>query len=128
MRQAFAAVALTLIASPVAAENRWTRDGDACNQRPNTVDIMQCLEGRAKVWDSRLNQAYGALTTMLTQTKGDKQLADLKKAQRLWVQYRDANCAYYGDAEGTIREVAGAQCMRDMTQTRAIELQSEGPQ
>ena len=26
----------------------------------------------------------------------------LRAAQRLWVQYRDANCLYYGMGEGTI--------------------------
>jgi uncharacterized protein YecT (DUF1311 family) len=52
----------------------------------------------------------------------------LKTAQRLWIQYRNANCDFYGDEQGAIREVEGAECLSRMTQDRAIELQQAGPQ
>jgi uncharacterized protein YecT (DUF1311 family) len=47
----------------------------------------------------------------------------LLTAQRLWVQYRDANCTFYGAQEGTIRQVQAAECMRSMTEDRARELE-----
>ena len=43
-------------------------------------------------------------------------------AQRLWIQYRDANCLYCGLDEGTIARVGSGDCMLRMTQSRAIEL------
>jgi uncharacterized protein YecT (DUF1311 family) len=64
---------------------------------------------------------------MLKADQSTAQLDDLLRAQRLWLQYRNANCSYYGDEQGTIRMVAGAECMRRMTQDRAIELQQAGP-
>jgi Lysozyme inhibitor LprI len=45
-------------------------------------------------------------------------------AQRLWVQYRDANRGFYGTHDGSIRQVQAAECMRSMTDDRAHELES----
>ncbi len=47
-------------------------------------------------------------------------------AQRLWIQYRDANCLYYGMGEGTIAGIDAGECMRNMTQARARELEGLG--
>jgi uncharacterized protein YecT (DUF1311 family) len=124
-----AAVTLILAATPALAMTYWQPDRPSvCSQQPTTVAIMTCLEGRAKVWDGRLNQAYKALNTMLQGGQNTAQWADLKKAQRLWIQYRNANCGFYGDEQGTIRETDGAECLRRMTQDRAIELQLAGPE
>jgi Lysozyme inhibitor LprI len=51
-----------------------------------------------------------------------KQREQLRVAQRLWIQYRDANCLYCGLDEGTIARVGSGDCMLRMTQSRAIEL------
>jgi uncharacterized protein YecT (DUF1311 family) len=128
MRSAIA-IAVIFAATPALAAPAWTADQPSlCNTKPTTVDIMECLEARAKVWDSRLNQAYKTLSGVLRAQSAELQLADLKKAQRLWLQYRNANCGFYGDEQGTIREVDGAECLSRMTQDRAIELQQAGPQ
>jgi uncharacterized protein YecT (DUF1311 family) len=51
-----------------------------------------------------------------------KQREQLRVAQRLWIQYRDANCLFYGLGEGTIARIEAGECMRSMTETRAKEL------
>ncbi|KRR00675.1 hypothetical protein CQ12_33670 [Bradyrhizobium jicamae] len=61
-------------------------------------------------------------------TAGDKQRDQLRAAQRLWVQYRDANCLYYGMGEGTIARLEAGECMRSMTEGRAKELEGIGQQ
>ena len=44
-------------------------------------------------------------------------------AQRLWLQYRDANCQFYADPDGgTAAGVAAADCVLQMTAGRAREL------
>jgi uncharacterized protein YecT (DUF1311 family) len=43
----------------------------------------------------------------------------LRAAQWLWIQYRDANCLYYGTGEGTIARIEAGECMRSMTEARA---------
>jgi uncharacterized protein YecT (DUF1311 family) len=50
----------------------------------------------------------------------------LRTAQRLWIQYRDANCLYYDLGEGTIARIDAAECMRKMTEARALELENTG--
>ena len=52
----------------------------------------------------------------------------LRAAQRLWIQYRDANCLYYGLGEGTIARLDAGECMRSMTKARAKELEGLGHQ
>ena len=52
----------------------------------------------------------------------------LRAAQRLWIQYRDANCLYYGLGEGTIARIDAGECMRSMTEARARELEGLGHQ
>jgi uncharacterized protein YecT (DUF1311 family) len=59
---------------------------------------------------------------------GEKQREQLRSAQRLWIQYRDANCLYYGLGEGTIARVEAGECMRNMTKARAEELEGIGQQ
>lgn len=44
-------------------------------------------------------------------------------AQRAWVQYRDANCAFYADPDGgTAAGVAANDCMLREIAERAAEL------
>jgi len=127
MRHLIAAL-LLLMASPAIAET-WTPDQpSACNTRGTTADIAGCHMQRTKVWDLRLNDAYRTLTAMIQQMKNPAQLAALKRTERLWLDYRKENCGFYADGQGTISEILFADCMRRMTQDRAIELQRAGPQ
>lgn len=114
---------------PCRAAERWTPDDGTCNERPTTYAIAECLDDRTKIWDRRLNQAYQALMAMLRQDGGGQRRTDaLKAAERAWLQYRDAQCNFYETADGTIRIIEVASCMRDLTQARAIGLQQDGPQ
>jgi uncharacterized protein YecT (DUF1311 family) len=124
----FAATVTTvlLLSIPCRAADRWPPDTDACNQQSTTFAIVACLDASAKLWDRRLNQAYQAVLAL---SKDDPaRTAALKTAQRAWLQYRSANCAFYETTQGTIRLIEVAACNRDMTQARALELQAEGPQ
>jgi uncharacterized protein YecT (DUF1311 family) len=85
----------------------------------NTREIVDCLSGRAAAWDKRLNEAYQKLMQDLAPKRRDQ----LRAAQRLWIQYRDANCLYYGLGEGTIARIEAGECMRSMTESRALELE-----
>jgi uncharacterized protein YecT (DUF1311 family) len=69
--------------------------------------------------DQRLNAAYKALQARIDAA----QLQSLLAAQRLSVQYRDANCGFYGVQDGSIRQVQAAECIRSMTEDRARELE-----
>ena len=85
----------------------------------NTREIVDCLSGLTARWDRRLNDAYQKRIQDLAPKRRDQ----LRAAQRLWIQYRDANCLYYGLGEGTIARIEAGECMRSMTQSRALELE-----
>jgi uncharacterized protein YecT (DUF1311 family) len=87
----------------------------------NTREMVECLSGLTARWDQRLNDAY----QKRLQGLGTKQQEQLRIAQRLWIQYRDANCLYYGLGEGTIARIEAGECMRSMTQSRALELEGK---
>ena len=90
----------------------------------NTYQMVECLKGKTAQWDKRLNVAY----QKALQDAQPAQRDPLRAAQRLWVQYRDANCLYYGMGEGTIARLDAGECMRSMTEARAKELEGLGQQ
>jgi uncharacterized protein YecT (DUF1311 family) len=90
-----------------------------CGDKPSTLAIVECVQAKTKAADQRLNATYKALQARIDPAQRQPLLA----AQRLWVQYRDANCGFYGAQEGTIREVQAAECLHSMTEDRARELE-----
>ena len=90
----------------------------------NTFQMVECLKAKTAQWDKRMNIAY----QQAIKDAGEKQGEQLRAAQRLWIQYRDANCLYYGLGEGTIARIDAGECMRNMTQARAKELEDLGHQ
>jgi uncharacterized protein YecT (DUF1311 family) len=87
----------------------------------STYEIVECLKVQTAQWDKRVNAAY---SQALKDAEG-KQREQLRVAQRLWLQYRDANCLYYGLGEGTISHIEAGYCMKDLTKTRALELEEK---
>jgi uncharacterized protein YecT (DUF1311 family) len=63
--------------------------------------------GKTNVADQQLNAAYKPLQARIDAAQRQPLLA----AQRLWVQYRDANCGFYGTQDGSIRQVRAAECI-----------------
>ncbi|WP_249137578.1 lysozyme inhibitor LprI family protein [Bradyrhizobium tropiciagri] len=91
----------------------------------STYQMVECLKAKTAQWDKRMNVAY---QQALKDAAGDKQREQLRTAQRLWIQYRDANCLYYDLGEGTIARLDAGECMRSMTEARAKELGNLGHQ
>ena len=90
----------------------------------NTFQMVECLKAKTAQWDKRLNVAY----QKAVQDAQPAQRDQLRAAQRLWIQYRDANCLYYGLGEGTIARIDAGECMRNMTKARAEEFEGLGQQ
>jgi uncharacterized protein YecT (DUF1311 family) len=92
-----------------------------CMEKPegqSTVGMVACLSNETKAWDDLLNEEYGRLLPLLKKEAAE----DVKKAQRLWIEGRDADCRvpYYFYDGGTIVQTLGAQCVRDHTAERAL--------
>ena len=87
----------------------------------STYEMVECLKAKTAYWDKRMTVAY----QLMLKDGEQKQRDQLRVAQRLWVQYRDANCLYYGLGEGTIARIEAGECMRKMTEKRALELEGK---
>ena len=105
-----------LWAQPLQAEANAEEN---CDDRKSTADIVECLATQTAVWERRLNTAYQRLMNDLPTRRRDR----LRSAQRLWLQFRDANCAYFASREGTIARIDAGQCLLRLNAARAIELE-----
>lgn len=121
LRPLIGLIAVLVLASAVHAGDQ--SEGDpSCDG--NTFQMVECLKAKTAAWDKRLNAAY----QKAVQDAQPAQREPLRAAQRLWIQYRDANCLYYGMREGTIARLDAGECMRSMTEARAKELEGLGHQ
>ncbi|MNV50491.1 hypothetical protein D3C71_1425050 [compost metagenome] len=106
-----------------AADDLYTSEYSSCIDDSGgvTVEILNCIAAEFGVQDARLNGAYKRLGSTLTPSRKTQ----LTSAQRLWVQYRDANCDFYADPEGgTLAGIASNDCVLRETAERAKELET----
>lgn len=87
----------------------------------STYEMVECLKAKTAQWDKRMTVAYQRMLKAVEL----RQREQLRMAQRLWIQYRDANCLYYGLGEGTIARIEAGDCMLRMTRARALELEGK---
>jgi uncharacterized protein YecT (DUF1311 family) len=111
-------VLAVMAALPVEAE-MFGPGFQPCGEKTSTLAVVECVQAKTNAADQRLNAAYKALQARIDAAQRQPLLA----AQRLWVQYRDANCGFYGTQGGSIRQVKAAECIRSMTEDRARELE-----
>ncbi len=62
--------------------------GDQQSCDGSTAGMVECLKAQTAQWDKRMTIAY----QQATKNAADAQRDQLRAAQRLWIQYRDANC------------------------------------
>jgi uncharacterized protein YecT (DUF1311 family) len=118
----FAAALMVMALAPAAFAGDAGDPERSCDG--STAEMVDCLGAKTARWDKRMTIAYQEALKNATPQQHDQ----LRAAQRLWIQYRDANCLYYGLGEGTIARVDAAECMRSMTEVRARELEGLGHQ
>ena len=99
-------------------------DGEYQNCDGSTVEMMDCIGELRDKWDHRLNDAY---KRVLADQEGSQKQA-LRHAQRQWIAYRDANCAFYAGGEGSIARRETATCAYGLTRDRAQELEMMMPE
>ena len=109
-----------VFASAVPASAGEQGNPGACDG--STPEIVDCVMAQRAHWDKELTVAYQEAM----KSAGADQKTRLREAERAWIKYRDANCAYYLAGEGTIARINAAACFRDMTKRRAEELSSGG--
>lgn len=85
---ALAAAALMAAPAPSHAEEELAPGYDACLDRAGgvTADMKECAQAAYDHWDRMLNTSYSRVRKAMGKTEA----GNLLKAQRLWIQYRDA--------------------------------------
>jgi uncharacterized protein YecT (DUF1311 family) len=115
-----------IVTAMVAALVPVAHAGDAGDPEQScdgsTAEMVDCLAVKTQRWDKRMAIAYQQAMKDASAPQRDQ----LRAVQRLWIQYRDANCLYYGMGEGTIARIDAAECLRRMTEARARELENLG--
>ena len=110
-----------------ASAPAWSQSPDPCKTQSNTIEINACAKQEFDAQDRSLNIAYqkvlGQIRTESTQSTTQKLVA----AQRLWVQFRDADCMARESLfeGGTVHTVVYLQCLRDHTVQRIKDLDTQ---
>jgi len=101
---------------------RYSPVYEGCMRKASsTLDMIDCAGRENDRWDARLNRAYQARMTSFN----DRQRGALKRAQKAWTAFRDADCAAYEDDDwGTISKIDASQCVLRRTVERTIELEA----
>ena len=108
----------TLSAGAQATDDGYSTTYSACMDESGgvTMNMLDCMGSEAEQQDARLNENYKAAMQALTPA----QQTQLRDAQRLWIKFRDADCALLGSLTGgSIDRINSASCFLDMTKQRA---------
>ena len=97
---------------------------DSCDSPRSTIEVNRCAQQEFDVQDRLLNESYQKVLWQLNTDDQQTTREKLIKAQRLWVQFRDADCmaqesVYDG---GTVHTAVYLQCLRDHTAQRIKDL------
>ena len=90
LRTLIAAASICLLTSAAHAGDQGD-PAQSCDG--NTNEMVECLKAKTAEWDKRMTVAYQQALKDAVPQQHDQ----LRAAQRLWIQYRDANCLYYGE-------------------------------
>jgi uncharacterized protein YecT (DUF1311 family) len=99
-------LAALLAAAPAAA---------TCGDLNTQTEMNQCFAARARRADAALNASWARLMA-----KAGPGKAPYLKAQRLWIQFRDAECAAepVSSPDGSMHGMEVSACMADLTEAR----------
>ena len=103
----------------------------------STVGMMFCTLAEYEAWDRLLNRDYGPMMDGMNAMDADdaelfpefaNRADSLRDAQRAWIPLRDTQCAleYAMWGSGSMRQIAGASCLLDLTAKRVIYLRFLG--
>ncbi len=97
------AMGLLLVSGVAHAETEELAPGfDACTEKAqSTADNLDCLSEAFTYWDKILNDNFAVSKDACSEVEKPKQcVADLLKAQRLWIQYKEEMAAVIMELNG----------------------------
>ena len=97
-----------------------------CKTASDQTSLNQCADKDFKAADSELNAVYGQVTGRLVNAAAPDAKGLLTTAQRNWVAFRDAECAFQSsDSEGgSMHPMVVLGCQTGLTRKRIGELKA----
>lgn len=94
-----------------------------CSRLDTQTALNICAGENFKQADAELNAAYAILLGRISLKGREK----LQEAQRSWIKYKDAQCAFdtMGTIGGSIHSMIAAQCLTDLTEQQTKRLQRQ---
>jgi uncharacterized protein YecT (DUF1311 family) len=95
----------------------------ACDDTSTQADLTQCASEAAAKADTDLNAAYKTLLNLL----GPEDQTRLRDAQRAWIDFRNAECAFRTKsyADGSIYPMLLSNCFADVTRARTADFEAQ---
>lgn len=118
MRIAIATAAALILAASAQAQPL------NCSNAATQTDMNLCADQSYRQSDADLNAAYKEVTARLTHNKTT--LTQLQAAQKAWLFFRDAECAFSsaGTTGGSAYPMVLSLCLDKLTQARTKELRA----
>jgi uncharacterized protein YecT (DUF1311 family) len=97
--------------------------GKSCGNLATQADMNICTEKEAHASDIELNSVYQQLLAKLS---ADAK-ASLRTAEKAWVSYRDAQCAFnsLGSLGGSVHDMSLALCLKALTDQQIKQLRQQ---
>ncbi|MGE4248980.1 MAG: lysozyme inhibitor LprI family protein [Parvibaculaceae bacterium] len=97
---------------------------DDCANASDQATMTQCADTALKKSDAELNALYKQIEQRLKDNADARKL--LTTAQRNWVSFRDAECAFAASASagGSVYPMVHAQCADGLTQARVKDFKA----
>lgn len=113
MNRSLVLIALTVLSAPVLASN--------CDDAQTQQQLNQCHQQAYAQADSRLNAQFEQIIARLQ--ADDAATRDLRRAQRAWLAYRDAECRFASPTQGSAASMVLTQCLTRLTRQRSEDFQ-----
>lgn len=95
-----------------------------CMSAGNTQDIASCFREKQSKAEKTLNETYQRLLPLAKNNFDPELENDLRRAERIWVDFRKLNCEFYGRRDRARHNFEYMDCMLRMTREREIELRA----
>jgi uncharacterized protein YecT (DUF1311 family) len=95
-----------------------------CGDLPTQSEINRCADKAYAEADAKLNVIYRQITSRLRSEEFQKTLKALITAQRAWIAFRDAECAFVGSDSvgGSVNPLVVSSCLAELTNKRVEDL------
>jgi uncharacterized protein YecT (DUF1311 family) len=106
----------------VAASSSWAQQAE-CSNAPTQIAMDECIGKNLKAADQKLNETYRALLAKVSKDGAEQ----LRRAQRAWVGWRDAQCEFdnMSTRGGSIHSSMVAMCVEHFTREQTKHLDEQ---